>query len=116
MVLHRSMTASSPRWSATAWETSRSSSLLQKVRQAVHGVASGGSHEPSLGATQHDLSPADTDLIEITLTTLFAVDKLQHLLRNRRRALTLLNYRLQYVPALRSSVRQLRRARVAGGR
>ncbi|KAK4701836.1 hypothetical protein P7C70_g4387, partial [Phenoliferia sp. Uapishka_3] len=46
--------------------------------------------------TQHDLSPADTDLIEITLTTLFAVDKLLHLLRNRRKALTLLNYRLRW--------------------
>lgn len=43
------------------------------------------------------LSPRDTDLIEITLTTLFAVDRLLHLLRQRRKALTLLSYRLQCV-------------------
>ncbi|GAA5824521.1 hypothetical protein JCM11251_000457 [Rhodosporidiobolus azoricus] len=46
------------------------------------------------------LSPRDTDLIEITLTTLFAVDKLLHLLRNRRKALSLLGYRLQWEDAL----------------
>ncbi|GAA5907905.1 hypothetical protein JCM6882_001522 [Rhodosporidiobolus microsporus] len=46
------------------------------------------------------LSPKDTDLIEITLTTLFAVDKLLHLLRNRRKALSLLGYRLQWEDAL----------------
>ncbi|GAA5852857.1 hypothetical protein JCM8547_004711 [Rhodosporidiobolus lusitaniae] len=42
------------------------------------------------------LSPRDMDLIEITLTTLFAVDKLLHLLRNRRKSLVLLGYRLQW--------------------
>ncbi|GAA6051096.1 hypothetical protein JCM3770_004711 [Rhodotorula araucariae] len=46
------------------------------------------------------LSPRDTDLIEITLTTLFAVDRLLHLLRQRRRALTLLGYRLQWEAAV----------------
>ncbi|KWU42321.1 hypothetical protein RHOSPDRAFT_36119 [Rhodotorula sp. JG-1b] len=44
--------------------------------------------------SKHALSPRDTDLIEITLTTLFSVDKLLHLLRHRRRALTLLRHRL----------------------
>ncbi|ORY63821.1 hypothetical protein BCR35DRAFT_326628 [Leucosporidium creatinivorum] len=47
-------------------------------------------------ASKQHLSPRDTDLIEITLTTLFAVDKLLHLLRNRRKALSLLQYRLQW--------------------
>ncbi|BGP49079.1 hypothetical protein JCM10450v2_004958 [Rhodotorula kratochvilovae] len=46
------------------------------------------------------LSPRDTDLIEITLTTLFAVDRLLHLLRQRRKALTLLGYRLQWEDAV----------------
>ncbi|SCV69746.1 BQ2448_1140 [Microbotryum intermedium] len=46
-------------------------------------------------ASQKAMSPKDTDLIEITLTTLFAVDKLLNLLKNRRKALTLLDHRLQ---------------------
>ncbi|GAA5880177.1 hypothetical protein JCM3774_006075 [Rhodotorula dairenensis] len=49
--------------------------------------------------SKHALSPRDTDLIEITLTTLFSVDKLLHLLRHRRRALTLLRHRLQWEDA-----------------
>ncbi|GAA6009150.1 hypothetical protein JCM10207_004283 [Rhodosporidiobolus poonsookiae] len=49
------------------------------------------------------LSPKDTDLIEITLTTLFAVDKLLHLLRNRRKALALLGFRLQWEDAVAST-------------
>lgn len=47
-------------------------------------------------ASKQHLSPRDTDLIEITLTTLFAVDKLLHLLRSRRKALSLLEYRLKW--------------------
>lgn len=43
------------------------------------------------------LSPRDTDLIEITLSTIFAIDKLLHLLRHRRRSLALLRFRLQCV-------------------
>ncbi|GAA5844691.1 hypothetical protein JCM9279_002883 [Rhodotorula babjevae] len=56
------------------------------------------------------LSPRDTDLIEITLTTLFAVDRLLHLLRQRRKALTLLGYRLQWEDAVstaRTAQRQI---------
>ena len=34
-------------------------------------------------AAQRNLSPADTDLIELTLTTIYALDKLFHLLRDR---------------------------------
>ncbi|POY71023.1 hypothetical protein BMF94_5948 [Rhodotorula taiwanensis] len=46
------------------------------------------------------LSPRDTDLIEITLSTIFAIDKLLHLLRHRRRSLALLRFRLQWESAL----------------
>ncbi|GAA6034607.1 hypothetical protein JCM8097_005420 [Rhodosporidiobolus ruineniae] len=56
------------------------------------------------------LSRKDTDLIEITLTTLFAVDKLLHLLRNRRKVLALLGYRLHWEETLataQASHRQL---------
>ena len=33
-----------------------------------------------LAAAQRNLSPADTDLIEVALTTIYALDKLLHLL------------------------------------
>ncbi|GAA5908711.1 hypothetical protein JCM5296_002683 [Sporobolomyces johnsonii] len=60
--------------------------------------------------SKQELSPKDTDLIEVCLTTLFAVDKLLHLLRQRRKALILLGYRLQWeesVAAAWASHRQL---------
>ncbi|TFK27034.1 hypothetical protein FA15DRAFT_666767 [Coprinopsis marcescibilis] len=47
-------------------------------------------------ATQRNLSPADTDLIEITLTTIFELDKLLHLLRDRTENLELLGIRLEW--------------------
>ncbi|KAH6915417.1 hypothetical protein BKA70DRAFT_576347 [Coprinopsis sp. MPI-PUGE-AT-0042] len=47
-------------------------------------------------ATQRNLSPADTDLIEITLTTIYALDKLLHLLRDRTENLELLTIRLDW--------------------
>ncbi|KAI0662995.1 hypothetical protein C8Q70DRAFT_955154 [Cubamyces menziesii] len=47
-------------------------------------------------AAQRNLSPADTDLIEITLTTIYALDKLFHLLRDRSDNLELLNIRLTW--------------------
>ncbi|EJD01433.1 uncharacterized protein FOMMEDRAFT_90275 [Fomitiporia mediterranea MF3/22] len=47
-------------------------------------------------ATQRNLSPEDTDLIEITLTTLFALDKLLHLLRDRSEQLDLFGSRLNW--------------------
>lgn len=49
-----------------------------------------------LAATQRNLSPADTDLIEVTLTTLLALDKLVHLLRSRSEFLQLTNLRLTW--------------------
>jgi hypothetical protein len=47
-------------------------------------------------ATQRNLSPEDTDLIELTLTTLLALDKLLHLLRDRSESLDLLDLRLTW--------------------
>jgi len=42
------------------------------------------------------LSPEDTDLIEITLTTIYEFDKLLHLLRGRSESLDLLGVRLSW--------------------
>ena len=50
----------------------------------------------STAATQRNLSPADTDLIEVTLTTLFALDKLIHLLRARSDTLEFTGLRLTW--------------------
>ncbi|KAJ7047629.1 hypothetical protein C8F04DRAFT_1059531 [Mycena alexandri] len=47
-------------------------------------------------ATQRNLSPADTDLIELTLTTIYELDKLLHLLRDRSENLELLGIRLTW--------------------
>lgn len=47
-------------------------------------------------ATQRNLSPQDTDLIELTLTTIYALDKLLHLLRDRSDSLDLLGVRLTW--------------------
>ncbi|KIJ56659.1 hypothetical protein M422DRAFT_238274 [Sphaerobolus stellatus SS14] len=47
-------------------------------------------------ATQKNLSPEDTDLIELTLTTLLALDKLLHLLRDRSETLDLLGLRITW--------------------
>lgn len=49
-----------------------------------------------LAATERTLSPEDTDLIELTLTTLLALDKLLHLLRDRSESLELLGHRLNW--------------------
>ncbi|RDB23195.1 hypothetical protein Hypma_009619 [Hypsizygus marmoreus] len=47
-------------------------------------------------ATQRNLSPADTDVIELTLTTIYELDKLLHLLRDRSELLELLSVRLTW--------------------
>ncbi|KAH7916155.1 hypothetical protein BJ138DRAFT_1053407 [Hygrophoropsis aurantiaca] len=47
-------------------------------------------------ATQRHLSPEDTDLIELTLTTIYELDKLLHLLRDRSENLELLSVRLTW--------------------
>ncbi|KAI0921922.1 hypothetical protein AcW2_006758 [Taiwanofungus camphoratus] len=47
-------------------------------------------------AAQRNLSPADTDLIELTLTTIYELDKLLHLLRDRSENLDLLGTRLTW--------------------
>lgn len=47
-------------------------------------------------ATQRNLSPEDTDLIELTLTTIYELDKLLHLLRDRSESYDLLGVRLSW--------------------
>ncbi|PFH52651.1 hypothetical protein AMATHDRAFT_46193 [Amanita thiersii Skay4041] len=47
-------------------------------------------------ATQRNLSPEDTDLIELTLTTIYELDRLLHLLRGRSENLELLGVRLSW--------------------
>lgn len=59
-------------------------------------------------ATQRNLSPADTDLIELTLTTMYELDKLVHLLRDRSDNLELLDVRLTWEERRRTSWTELR--------
>ncbi|KAI0053051.1 hypothetical protein FA95DRAFT_1552935 [Auriscalpium vulgare] len=47
-------------------------------------------------AAKRNLSPEDTDLIEVTLTTIYEFDKLLHLLRDRSENLDLLGTRLTW--------------------
>ena len=47
-------------------------------------------------ATQRNLSPRDTDVIELTLTTIYELDKLLHLLRDRSEHLEMLGIRLTW--------------------
>ncbi|KAG1773951.1 hypothetical protein EDD22DRAFT_946814 [Suillus occidentalis] len=47
-------------------------------------------------ATQRHLSPEDTDVIELTLTTIYELDKLLHLLRDRSENFDLLGIRLTW--------------------
>jgi hypothetical protein len=49
-----------------------------------------------LAAAQRNLSPADTDLIEVTLTTICSLDKLLRLLRDRSQHLDLLGVRVTW--------------------
>lgn len=49
-----------------------------------------------LAATQRNLSAEDTDVIELTLTTIYALDKLLHLLRDRSENLEMMGIRLQW--------------------
>ncbi|GAA5876294.1 hypothetical protein JCM16303_007088 [Sporobolomyces ruberrimus] len=51
--------------------------------------------------SKQELSRRDTDLIEVCLTTIFALDKLLSLLGQRRKSLVLLGYRLQWEESLR---------------
>ncbi|KAI0787101.1 hypothetical protein BC629DRAFT_1440299 [Irpex lacteus] len=71
-------------------------------------------------AAQRNLSPADTDLIELTLTTIYALDKLLRLLRDRSNRLELLSDRLtweerriaSWVELLRQRVSSLRHSKI----
>jgi len=63
-------------------------------------------------AAHRNLSPADTDLIEITLTTIYTLDKLLHLLRDRSDNLELLSIRLTWEEKRIASWIELRNALV----
>ncbi|EPQ59376.1 hypothetical protein GLOTRDRAFT_136260 [Gloeophyllum trabeum ATCC 11539] len=52
--------------------------------------------EVTKAASKRNLSPEDTDLIELTLTTIYKLDKLLHLLRDRTEHLDLLSTRLTW--------------------
>jgi hypothetical protein len=49
-----------------------------------------------IAASKRNLSPQDTDVIELTLTTIYEFDKLLHLLRDRSENLDLLGVRLTW--------------------
>ena len=57
-------------------------------------------------ATQRNLSPADTDLIELTLTTIYELDKLLHLLRDRSDNLEMMAIRLTWEENRRAGWRE----------
>ncbi|GJE84717.1 hypothetical protein PsYK624_007930 [Phanerochaete sordida] len=59
-------------------------------------------------AASRNLSPADTDLIEITLTTIYTLDKLIHLLRDRSDNLELLGIRLTWEEKRRAAWTEVR--------
>lgn len=59
-------------------------------------------------AASRNLSPADTDLIEITLTTIYTLDKLIHLLRDRSDNLELLGIRLTWEEKRKAAWTELR--------
>ncbi|KAF8506020.1 hypothetical protein F5888DRAFT_1604221 [Russula emetica] len=50
----------------------------------------------TMAASKRNLSPQDTDIIELTLTTIYDFDKLLHLLRDRSENLDLLGIRLTW--------------------
>lgn len=62
----------------------------------THGLLRGADLMFCLAATQRNLSPEDTDVIELTLTTIYALDKLLHLLRDRSDNLEMMNTRLTF--------------------
>lgn len=74
---------------------------LTKLRQLTKGMYTGSFFHCKLkfwklAATQRNLSPEDTDVIELTLTTIYELDKLLHLLRDRTENLELLAIRLTW--------------------
>lgn len=76
---------------------------LKKLRKLTKGMSNRASSSHitphkliPLAATQRNLSPEDTDVIELTLTTIYELDKLLHLLRDRSEHLDLLGIRLTW--------------------
>jgi len=85
---------------------------LTKLRQLTKGVCKilVGGYLLMLfqAATQRNLSPADTDLIELTLTTIYELDKLLHLLRDRSDNLEMMAIRLTWEENRRAGWRERR--------
>lgn len=59
-------------------------------------------------ATQRNLSAEDTDVIELTLTTIYELDKLLHLLRDRSENLEMMDIRLTWEENRQSSWKERR--------
>ncbi|KAH9482404.1 hypothetical protein JR316_0004504 [Psilocybe cubensis] len=59
-------------------------------------------------ATQRNLSPEDTDVIELTLTTIYGLDKLLHLLRDRSENLEMMAIRLTWEESRQQSWKERR--------
>lgn len=76
--------------------SSRNSESSPRVRLNVASATSPLADLRRTAATQRHLSPEDTDLIELTLTTIYELDKLLHLLRDRSENLDLLGVRLTW--------------------
>ncbi|GAA5911793.1 uncharacterized protein JCM6883_001272 [Sporobolomyces salmoneus] len=77
----------------------------ESIEREVHEYDYGDLNKMRLFAKQkskQQLSRRDTDLIEVCLGTIFALDKLLSLLRQRRKSLVLLEYRLQWEESLRT--------------
>ena len=62
---------------------------------------------PTIAAAHRNLSPEDTDLIELALTTIYELDKLLHLLRDRTDNLDLLGVRLTWEERRRAAWTEL---------
>ena len=87
---------------------------LTKLRQLTKGMCEilvGWTHPLMLffqAATQRNLSLADTDVIELTLTTIYELDKLLHLLRDRSDNLEMMAIRLTWEENRRAGWRERR--------
>lgn len=73
--------------------------LKKMAKGELHSVARHrcpANIERDAAKSEQNLSPEDTDLIELTLGTLFALDKLMHLLRVRRDMIEQMDMRLRW--------------------
>ncbi|CAO3698855.1 unnamed protein product [Rhizopus stolonifer] len=90
-------------------ELNREHELLEKEvdRFDQQDMARLRAHVKQLTGSSNDLSPADTTTIEITFSTLRALDRLMHLLRRRSYELQIMTLRADWEQALAKSVNWL---------